>query len=318
MRKIVILDGISMGNVDFSLLDSLGEVTYYDLTEDNEVASRIQDANVILTNKVELNRDNLSNAKNLELICEMATGFNNIDIEYAKEKGIAVTNVAGYSTNSVAQHTFATLLHLYNEIAYYDDYVKSGNYAKSPIFTHIDREFNDISGKIWGIIGLGAIGRKVAAIATAFGAKVQYYSASGNNNNADYTKVELDELLSTSDIISIHAPLNDKTLGLINYENLKKMKKSSVLVNMGRGPIVKEEDLAKALDEGLIKGAALDVFVSEPIGKDSPLLQIKNKDRLVATPHIAWASVEAREKLFGYLIENIEAFYKGEKKNRIV
>lgn len=318
MRKIIVLDGKTMGNVDFNLLKSLGEVEYYDLTKAEEVKERITDANVILTNKVVLNADSLKSANNLELICEMATGFNNIDTEYAKSRGIAVTNVAGYSTNTVAQHTFATLLHIYDEIAYYDNYVKSGEYSKSPIFTHIDREFNDVAGKKWGIIGLGAIGRKVAQIATAFGAEVQYYSASGNNNTPDYNRVELDELLATSDIISIHSPLNEKTSGLINYENLKKMKKEAVLINMGRGPIVVEEDLAKALDEDLIKAAALDVFVVEPISEKSPLTKIKNKEKIVLTPHIAWASVEARERLFRDLIKNIEAFYKGEKRNRIV
>lgn len=318
MKNIVVLDGKTLGSVDFNLLKTFGEVKVYDITKGNEVEERIKDAHIILTNKVILNEDNLKKASNVELICEMATGYNNIDVEYAKSRGIAVTNVAGYSTNTVAQHTFATLLHLYDEIAYYDNYIKSGEYAKSPIFTHIDREYNDIAGKKWGIIGLGAIGRKVAAIATAFGAEVQYYSASGKNNNPDYDKVGLDELLTTSDIISIHAPLNDTTTGLINYENLKKMKNNAVLINMGRGPIVVDEDLAKALDENLIKGAALDVFVTEPIKEENPLLKIKNKEKLVVTPHIAWASVEARERLFDGILENIKAFYSGEQKNRIV
>lgn len=282
-----------------------------------DVEERIKDASIILTNKVVLNKDNLKDAEKLEIICETATGFNNIDVEYAKSKNIAVTNVAGYSTPTVAQHTFATLLHLYDKIGYYDEFVKSGEYSKSGMFTNLDRPFNDIEGKTWGIIGLGNIGKRVAKIAEAFGAKVVYYSTSGKNNNSDYKRVELDELLSESDIISIHSPLNKNTEGLFNYDNLKKMKKTSVLINMGRGPIVVEEDLAKAIDENIISGAALDVFSVEPMPENSPLLKIKNKEKIVMTPHIAWASIEARERLFNDLIENIKAFYKGERRNRV-
>ncbi len=317
MKKIVVLDSITLGNVDFDKLKEFGEVILYDKTKAEEVEERIKDASIILTNKVVLNKDNLKNAEKLEIICETATGFNNIDVEYAKSKNIAVTNVAGYSTPTVAQHTFATLLHLYDKIGYYDEFVKSGEYSKSGMFTNLDRPFNDIEGKTWGIIGLGNIGKKVAKIAEAFGAKVVYYSTSGKNNNSEYKRVELDELLSESDIISIHSPLNKNTKGLFNYDNLKKMKKTSVLINMGRGPIVVEEDLAKAIDENIISGAALDVFSVEPMPENSPLLKIKNKEKIVMTPHIAWASIEARERLFNDLIENIKAFYKGEMRNRV-
>ncbi|MGG7176496.1 D-2-hydroxyacid dehydrogenase [Clostridium paraputrificum] len=317
MKKIVILDGITLGNVDYDKLKEFGEVTYYDKTETKDVEERIKEATIVLTNKVVLNKDNLKNADKIELICEMATGFNNIDIEYAKERGIAVTNVAGYSTPTVAQHTFATLLHLYDKISYYDNFVKTGAYAASGLFTNLDKPYNDIEGKKWGIVGLGAIGRKVAKIADAFGAEVVYYSTSGKNNNSDYKRVELEELLRECDIISVHAPLNEKTQGLFNYENFTKMKKNAVLVNMGRGPIVIDEDLARAIDEELIGGAALDVFTVEPMKVDNPLLTVKNKDRLVLTPHIAWASIEARDRLFADLIENIHAFYRGEERNRL-
>lgn len=317
MKKIVVLDAIILGNVDFDKLKEFGEVILYDKTKVEDVEERIKDASIILTNKVVLNKDNLKDAEKLEIICETATGFNNIDVEYAKSKNIAVTNVAGYSTPTVAQHTFATLLHLYDKIGYYDEFVKSGEYSKSGMFTNLDRPFNDIEGKTWGIIGLGNIGKRVAKIAEAFGAKVVYYSTSGKNNNSDYKRVELDELLSESDIISIHSPLNKNTEGLFNYDNLKKMKKTSVLINMGRGPIVVEEDLAKAIDENIISGAALDVFSVEPMPENSPLLKIKNKEKIVMTPHIAWASIEARERLFNDLIENIKAFYKGERRNRV-
>lgn len=317
MKKIVILDGKTLGEISLEKLSEIGEVRYYDTTDISEVKERVREANIVLTNKVILNRENLSEANNLEFIAGVATGFNNIDIEYAKEKGIGVANVAGYSTNAVVQHTFASTLALLDEVTYYDNYVKSGEYSKSGLFTCLDRSYYEIEGKTWGIIGLGNIGKKVAKIAEAFGAKVVYYSTTGINSNNDFSRVSFDDLLSKSDIISIHAPLNENTLGLINYEALCKMKNSAVLVNMGRGPIVVEEDLARAIDEDRIRGAALDVFEVEPIKINSPLLTMKNKDRIILSPHIAWASVEARERLFNEVVENITAFYNGEIRNRV-
>lgn len=317
MKKIVILDGKTLGEISLEKLSEIGEVRYYDTTDISEVKERVREANIVLTNKVILNRENLSEANNLEFIAEVATGFNNIDIEYAKEKGIGVANVAGYSTNAVVQHTFASTLALLDEVTYYDNYVKSGEYSKSGLFTCLDRPYYEIEGKTWGIIGLGNIGKKVAKIAEAFGAKVVYYSTTGINSNNDFSRVSFDDLLSKSDIISIHAPLNENTLGLINYEALCKMKNSAILVNMGRGPIVVEEDLARAIDEDRIRGAALDVFEVEPIKINSPLLTMKNKDRIILSPHIAWASVEARERLFNEVVENITAFYNGEIRNRV-
>ncbi|NFI55573.1 D-2-hydroxyacid dehydrogenase [Clostridium botulinum] len=317
MKQIVVLDGRTLGNVDFSKLNEYGNVTYYDLTSSNEVEERIKNANIVLTNKVVLNENNLKNAKNLELICEMATGFNNIDVKYAKENNIAVTNVAGYSTNTVAQHTFAMALNLYDKIAYFDNYVKSKEYSRSNVFTNVDEVYKDINEKVWGIVGLGAIGKKVAKIADAFGCKVIYYSTSGKNSNSEYDRVSFEELLEKADVISIHAPLNENTKSLMNYEAFKKMKKDSILINMGRGPIVVDEDLAKAIDENLIGGAGLDVFEIEPIPENNPLLSIKNKEKLVLSPHIAWASEEARNRLFNDLLENIRVYNKGEMKNRV-
>ena len=317
MKKIVILDGKTLGDIELEKLSEIGEVKYYDTTDISEVKERVRDANIVLTNKVVLNRENLSEASNLEFIAEVATGFNNIDVEYAKEKGIGVANVAGYSTNAVVQHTFALALSLLDEVTYYDSYVKSGEYSKSGLFTCLDKPYYEIEGKTWGIIGLGNIGRKVAKIAEAFGAKVIYYSTTGNNSNGEFSRVSFNELLSKSDIISIHAPLSKNTLGLLDYQALCKMKNSSILVNMGRGPIVVEEDLARAIDENKIRGAALDVFEVEPIKINSPLLTMKNKDKIILSPHIAWASVEARERLFNEVIENIIAFYNGEIRNRV-
>jgi len=247
----------------------------------------------------------------------MATGYNNIDIDYVKEKNIAVTNVNGYSTTTVAQHTFAMLLHLYDNISYFDNFIKSGEYSKSAMFTNLEAPYKDLCGKIWGIIGLGNIGKRVAKIAQAFGARVVYYSTSGKNADSDYARVEFDSLLKQCDIISIHAPLNKKTEGLINYEAFTKMKKDAVLINVARGPIVVDGDLARAIDEEIIGGAALDVFKVEPILAKNPLLKVKNKDRLVLTPHVAWASEEARNRLFADLLENISAYNRGEIRNRV-
>lgn len=318
MKKIVVLEKKTLGNLEFNLLSKYGDVVLYDTTNKDNAVERIKDTDIILVNKVVLNEDNLKYAKNLELICEVATGYNNIDLDYCKKNNIAVTNVAGYSTPTVAQHTFALLLSLYNKIGYYDNFVKSKGYSNSGLFTCLDKPFNDIEGKTWGIVGLGAIGRKVAAIAEAFGANVVYYSTSGRNNNSEYRRVELEELLRESDIISIHAPLNDNTNNLMNYNNLCKMKISAVLINVGRGPIVNDADLARALDEGIIAGAGLDVFTIEPVKTDNPLLKLKNEDRLVLTPHIAWASEEARKRLFDSVIKNIDSFYENGDRNRIV
>lgn len=317
MKKIVILDAKTMGEFNFDKLSEIGELETYELSSYEEAKDRVKDANIVITNKVVLNEGTLKDAKNLELICEMATGYNNIDIEYAKSRNIAVTNVAGYSTNTVVQHTFAMLFNIYNKLAYYDNYVKSGEYTKSDIFTHLDKSIVDLEGKIWGIIGLGQIGKRVANLAKAFGAEVIYYSTSGRNSDSEFTRVEFEELLEKSDVISIHAPLNENTKGLMNYEAFKKMKNSAVLLNLGRGPIVVESNLARAIDEDLIGAAALDVFEYEPMHTDNALLKVEKKEKLLLTPHVAWASLEARTRLFEDMMENIRAFYRGEMRNRI-
>ena len=317
MKKIVILDGKTLGDISIEKLNEIGEVQYYEATDESQVVERIKDANIILTNKVVLNRNNMKDAKNLEFIAETATGFNNIDIDYAKEHKIGVANVAGYSTNAVVQHTFASALGLLYQVVYYDRYVKEGEYSKSGSFTCLNKPYYEIENKVWGIIGLGAIGKRVGKIAEAFGAEVIYYSTSGKNSSTEFKKVSFEELLEKSDIISIHAPLNENTKGLINYEALIKMKSSAILVNMGRGPIVVEKDLARAIEEEQIRGAALDVYETEPVGEDNILLSIKNKDKLLLSPHIAWASIEARERLFNEVVENIKAFYNGKDRNRV-
>lgn len=310
--NIVFLDTKTIGDVpNLKDLTNLGEVTFYQTTSPGQTKKRIHDADVVITNKVVLNRELIEGAENLKLICVAATGMNNIDRDAAKEAGISVKNVSGYSSNSVAQTTFAMILHMVQKIPQYDDFVKSGEYAQHDIFTNMDISYSEIGGKRFGIIGLGNIGSKVAVIAEAFGAEVVYHSTSGRNLDQPYSHLELDELLKTSDFVSIHAPLNENTEDLIGSKELELMKETACLVNAGRGGIVNETELAKALDEDQIAGAALDVFEQEPIHADNPLLSIKNKHKLVMTPHIAWASVEARTELIDGVIKNIEEFFGG-------
>lgn len=318
MLKLCLLDAKTLGSdVDLKVFERFGEFAIYETTKPEEVIERIKDQNIIITNKVILNESNLKHAPDIKLICITATGTNNIDLEYARSRNIAVTNVAGYSTMSVTQHTFAMLFYLMGYMGYYDEYVKSGKYAESDIFTNLDKPFWELYGKTWGIIGLGAIGRSVAAVASAFGCRVIYYSTSGKNNNAVYERLELDQLLRESDIVSIHAPLNKDTANLIDYRKICLMKKSAILLNLGRGGIVNEKDLARALDEGVIAGAALDVLEKEPVERDNPLLWIKHRERLLITPHIAWASLEARKRLVNEVALNIEAYLRNESRNRV-
>ena len=318
--KIGVLDALTVGkDIDLTPLNQCGELVIYDLTSPEQVAERVKDLDVIITNKVVLGEENLKQCTHLKMIALLATGYNNIDLEYAKENHIAVANVAGYSTESVAQHTFAMLLHLMEYLGQYDAYVKSKEYADSETFTYIAWPYHELSGKTIGIIGLGAIGKAVARIASAFGMNVIYYSTSGANNSGDaYRRVSLETLLQESDVVSIHAPYNDQTHYLIKYEQLKQMKKTAFLLNLGRGRIIEEEDLARALNEGLIAGAGLDVLEKEPIDHHNALFKVKDKSKLLITPHIAWASVEARNRLIQEVVMNIEALKRQEKRNRIV
>lgn len=307
--KLAFLDIKTIGDVpNLKILERFGEVTYYQTTNSSETYERVKDADVIITNKVVIDKAIIDKASKLKLICVAATGTNNIDIKAAEQKGIAVKNVSDYSTNSVAQGTFALLLHLVNKISYYDNYVKEGCYSKSDIFTHLEKPFSDLSGKRFGIIGLGNIGRKVAGIAAAFGCEVVYYSTSGQNNDQPYKRLELVEFLTTSDIISIHAPLNDNTANLINYQRLQLMKPTAIVVNTGRGGIINETDLLQALESDLIAGAAIDVYQKEPMDANSPLLQVTNKEKIVLTPHVTWASIESRTLLMKKVEQNIEVF----------
>ncbi|APW66554.1 hydroxyacid dehydrogenase [Poseidonibacter parvus] len=305
--KIVILDRASLGfDMDVSVFDTLGEVTSYDLTTPNQTKQRVKDADIVLTNKVVLGKEEMSDST-IKFIAITATGMNNVDLEYAKNNNIEVKNVAGYSNSSVSQVAFSMIFYFVGKLNYYKSYVDNGNWQKSPLFTHIDEPFFELDGKRVGVIGLGAIGSSFASRAQAFDCEVVYYSTSGKNSNNEFKRVELDELLKTSDIISIHCPLNPQTQNLLNYENMKNIKDKAILLNLGRGGIINEEDLSKIIDEKEIY-CGIDVVNVEPIEESNPLLKVKNKDRLLLTPHIGWGSVEARTKLIELVANNVRNF----------
>lgn len=307
--KLVFLDTKTIGeDIDLSAYDALGEVVKYGFSTLEEIPERVKDADVLIVNKIAINEQTIGNAKNLKLVCVTATGTNNLDKEYLKKRGIAWRNVAGYSTESVTQHTFALLFYLLEKIRYYDDYVKDEKYINDTVFTHFAEHFNEVNGKTWGIIGLGTIGRRVADIAKAFGARVIYYSASGSPAQEGYEQVDFETLLTTSDIVSVHAPLNEYTKDLMNREAFAKMKKTAIFLNLGRGPIVVEQDLYEALETGEIAAAGLDVLCEEPMSETNPLAKIKDSKKLIITPHIAWASVEARNRLMQIIAEQIREF----------
>lgn len=312
--KIVFLDAKSVGDdVDMSGLKKLGELIQYDFTVEQEVAERVKDADVIIVNKVPINRNNICDARNLKIVCVTATGTNNLDKEYLQEHNIEWRNVAGYSTESVAQHTFAMFFYLFEKLRYYDDYVKQEKYVNDSQFTHFANVFHELDKKVWGIVGMGTIGQRVASIAKSFGCKVIYYSTSGKNNQPDYERVNWETLLKESDVVSVHAPLDENTKDLMNYEAFLKMKDTALFLNLGRGAIVVEEDLAKALEENIIAGAGLDVLRAEPMSPDNPLIKIKDSNKLIITPHIGWASAESRTRVIDIITAQLEEYIKNEK-----
>lgn len=309
--KIVFLDAKSIGeDIDLSGFDRIGEVVKYDFSTPEEARERTKDADVIILNKVVIDEKSIGEAEHLKLVCVTATGTNNLDKEYLDARGITWRNVAGYSTESVAQHTFALLFYLLEKLRYYDDYVKTEKYIGDTIFTHFANRFHELSGMTWGVIGLGAIGRRVADIAKAFGCHVIYYSTSGKNSQPGYERVDFETLLKESDIVSVHAPLDENTKGLMNRDAFAKMKKNAIFLNLGRGPIVNEADLAEALELGVIAAAGLDVLETEPMTEQNPLRRIKDSDKLLITPHIAWASVEARTRLMGIILEQVKEYFE--------
>lgn len=305
--KIVFLDASTLGSASLEPIRKCGELITYPTSTHQQALDRVHDAEVIITNKVVIDEELLEAAPSLKLICEAATGVNNIDLKAADKRGIPVRNVAGYSTDAVVQLTFALLLQLVCHTGKHDGWIKDGDYSRSPIFTDTSAPYMELSGKTMGIIGMGTTGQKVALIATAFGMKVIYFSTSGTSHCTDYPSVPLEELLTASDVVSIHAPLNERTRGLIGARELAMMKTSAFIINIGRGGIVGEAALADAISNGTIAGAGLDVFVKEPLPADNPLLHTSHPERLCLTPHIGWASAEAIGRLVAGIAENINS-----------
>lgn len=307
--NIVFLDADTIGkDIDLTVFEKFGNVTIYGFSTQEEMRERVIDAAILILNKMLANSYTLEKASHLKLICVTATGTNNLDKEYLQQRGIAWRNVAGYSTECVTQHTFAMLFYLLEKLPYYDNYVKSEAYINNTTFTHFNNIFHEIHGMTWGIIGLGAIGQRVAQIASLFGCRVIYYSTTGKNNQPDYTRVSFEELLAQSDIISVHAPLTEQTEGLMNRAAFQQMKQSAIFLNLGRGPIVAEQDLADALQAGELAAAGLDVLSVEPMCADHPLKSIKDSGKLLITPHIAWAGAETRRRLMDIIQDQIAAF----------
>ena len=311
--KIVYLDASTLGDTQMDEIRALGEYVSYPMCTREEALERVSDCDVLIVNKVRVDEELLAAAPKLKLICEAATGVNNIDLEAAARRGILVRNVAGYSTESVVQSTFTHLLSLVGNAPYFDDYVKSGKYSACGIFTNVSHPFMELDGKTMGIIGMGTIGKRVAAVATAFGMKVVYYSTSGTSHCTDYPSLPLDELLAQSDAVSVHAPLNGRTKGLVGASELRMMKPTAVLLNLGRGGIVDEGALAEAVDEGVIAGAALDVYLEEPLPADSPLMHLRHPEKFRFSPHTAWASAEALRRLASGVAANIREFLEARR-----
>ncbi len=315
--KIVMLERLSVGeDVDVSYLSELGDFTAYDnTTTKEEIIERVGDAEAIIANKSRLNAESLKDAPNVRIIAELATGYDNVDLEYCKSRGIRVVNVRDYSTAMVAQHTFTLALAVSQKIVHYDAYVKSGQYGAQKRFSNFDIPFTELDGKTWGIVGFGNIGSRVGRIAQAFGCRVIIHSITGTKHDSEYEQVDKDTLLRESDYLSLHCPLSDLSRHFIDADALKKMKPTAILVNVARGPVIDSGALADALENGTIAGAGLDVLEKEPIAPDDPLGRIKDSTKLIITPHLAWASVEARERCVSEVYKNIEAFMRDEERN---
>lgn len=316
--KIAVLERHSVGTDVPVQYEHLGEVVYYrNTTTVQEVRERVRDVDIIVANKAPLKEETLKDANNVKLICELATGFDNVDLDYCSSRGIRVCNVTDYCSGAVAQHTFALALALLEKLPHYDEYVKSGAYSAQDRFSNFDIPFHELEGMTWGIIGMGNIGRRVAHIATAFGCRVIFYSVTGRSSCRDYPRVDKDTLLAQSDILSLHCPLSGLTKGIIDEKALHRMKNTAILVNVARGAVVDNRALYEALTAGEIAAAGLDVVDGEPLKLSNPLSLLKDSNRLIITPHLAWASVEARTRCVEEVAKNIEAFQRGELRNAV-
>ena len=315
--NIVALERNSAGiDIPVDCWSELGNVTCYRNTVTvEEVKERVKDADIIIANKAPMNEETLKDAPNVKLICELATGYDSCDLEYCKSRGIKVTNVVDYCTGMVAQHTFALALTLSQKLPHYDNYVKSGEYSAQDRFSNFDIPFYELEGKTWGIVGMGNIGKRVASIAKAFGCKVIFHSITGKSSCTDYPQVDKDTLLKECDFLSLHCPLSDLSRNFIDKEALQKMKTTAILINVARGPVVNNADLYEALVSGGIQAAGLDVIEKEPLELSNPLSKLKDSNQLIITPHLAWASVEARTRCVEGVYLNIKAFLNGEDRN---
>lgn len=314
--KIVVLERNSVGSdISVDCFGDFGELVTYPNTLDHQVSERVKDADIIIANKALLNEASLKDAANLRMVCEFATGYDNVDLAYCKSRGIRVTNAVDYCTDAVAQHTFAMLFYLMEHLRHYDDYVKKGEYGAQDRFSNFDLPFVELAGKTWGIIGMGNIGRRTASIARAFGCHVIFHSVSGRSSCTEYEHVTFDELLAKSDFLSLHCPLSDLTRDLIDKEALRRMKKTAILLNVARGPVVNNSDLYWALQNGEIAAAGLDVLEKEPITSDNLLGRIQDSNKLLITPHMAWATIEARTRIVTEVYQNIQAFLDGKERN---
>lgn len=317
--KIVVLDRSSVGmDVSVEEMKRYGDVAFYNSTPNELVAERIADADIVVANKNPLREETLKDAGNVKLICQFATGYDNVDIDYCAGRGIRVANVRNYSTAAVAQHTIALALSVLENLPYYDHFVKSGAYAAQERFGHFEKTYYELEGRTWGIIGMGNIGRSVAKIASALGCRVIFYSASGKSTCTDYERVDFETLLKQSDVLSLHCPLSDRTRHIINADAFAKMKESAILVNVARGAVVDTQALADALTKRRIRGAGIDVFEKEPMQPEDVLLKLQDTGVLQMTPHMAWASVEARTRCVSETCKNIEAFLEGRERNLVV
>lgn len=318
--NIVVLERNSVGpDISVECFEKLGNVTLYPNTVTiDEVRERVRNADIIVANKSPMCEESLKDAPGVRMICEFATGYDNCDLEYCRRRGIRVTNVVDYCTSMVAQHTFTLALALSQKLPHYDEYVKSGAYSAQDRFSNFDATFYELEGKTWGIVGMGNIGRRVARIATAFGCRVIFHSVTGKSSCTEYPQVDKETLLAESDFLSLHCPLSELTLDFIEKTALRKMKKTAILINVARGRVVNNTDLANALKEGEIAGAGLDVLEEEPLRLTNPLSRLKNSNQLIITPHLAWGSVEARMRCVEGVYQNIQAFQRGEQRNVVV
>lgn len=313
--KIVMLDIGTLGfDAVLSPLRNIGETVEYTRTSPEEVSERIKDADVVVVNKIKLGKNNLEGSK-VRLICVSATGYDNIDTAYCSSHGIALCNVPGYSTESVAQLTLAMALSLATNLNPYGNFVHSGAYSESGVANKVSPVFHEISSLTWGIIGGGAIGTKVAEIAKAMGCNIIICR---RKKETRYPQADIDTLCKTADIISVHTPLTEETKGLISRERITSMKKGAIFINVARGAVADEEALAEAIEKGHLGGLGVDVYSQEPFPKDHPFSRILNMDNVCLTPHMAWGAYEARNRCIEEMGKNISAFYAGEKRNRIV